>query len=445
MLRPTLWILLTSLTLTATPLKLVAIGDSLTEEYSFEIPFSAPVSDPGDANVRNWVELLMLFRSDQVTLGTYADTALDYRDLRNGGYARNFGIPSWTAERWIEILDQPPVDEVDAILDPDTYGEAYIRYRTKLALRTQLLTADAVLIMLGGNDLKGDYTEIYAGTAPQSFFDDLVARFAYIHDWIRSKHPGIPIILATTPDVGATPTISNSPTYSNPTLAAAARARIASFNADLASMVASRASTIARVDRLTDRLFDEVPFHFNGTVLTIEGDPENPSDHLFCRDDFHPSTAGQALILNEILAALNTATGSNIPLFSERTILQSFLVLNPDQPYLDWIAGFPLAADGVDEDPDGDRLPNLIELALGTPPHLHSSPLSGTWSPGNALTWSPDPTAARYLTLGAEESSTLNQWTPVPKARLTSNPDGTLSASPAVAPDSFLRLRATPR
>ena len=38
--------------------KIMVIGDSQSEEYRFEVPFSAPESNPIESNTRNWVELL---------------------------------------------------------------------------------------------------------------------------------------------------------------------------------------------------------------------------------------------------------------------------------------------------------------------------------------------------------------------------------------------------
>jgi hypothetical protein len=50
-------------TASAAPLRILAIGDSLTEEYHFELTFSAPQSDPANANVMNWPELIGKFRA----------------------------------------------------------------------------------------------------------------------------------------------------------------------------------------------------------------------------------------------------------------------------------------------------------------------------------------------------------------------------------------------
>ena len=77
----------------ALPKKVLVVGDSMSEEYRFEIPFSAPASDPTDSNTKNWVELLAEFRSDEITFGAYENNAFSYPDLRNAGYEFNWGVP----------------------------------------------------------------------------------------------------------------------------------------------------------------------------------------------------------------------------------------------------------------------------------------------------------------------------------------------------------------
>ena len=76
-------------------LKVMTIGDSLTEEYYFEFIFSAPSSTPflGFANTKNWVEILAEERSSDLDFGNYEEELLSYSDYRNGGYQYNFGVP----------------------------------------------------------------------------------------------------------------------------------------------------------------------------------------------------------------------------------------------------------------------------------------------------------------------------------------------------------------
>ncbi len=44
--------------LRAAPVRVLVIGDSMSEEYAHELPFSAPDSNPDNPNTVNWVEIL---------------------------------------------------------------------------------------------------------------------------------------------------------------------------------------------------------------------------------------------------------------------------------------------------------------------------------------------------------------------------------------------------
>ncbi|MEP4078836.1 SGNH/GDSL hydrolase family protein [Haloferula sp.] len=440
--------LLFSLPLSAAPLQILAIGDSLTEEYAFEIPFTAPVSDSTNANIRNWPELLRIFRASEADLGLpYEGTVLSYPDLRDGGHPLNFGIPGFTITDWRTIINTSSY--------PNPFDSDFFLllsyYETRLSLIEQIPNADVVVIFLGGNDLKENYFNIFAGTESGNYYSNLVEELRDIHDFVFTQDSTIPIVVCTIPDVGATPQLYNS--YTDPIMAASARAKIAALNQDIIDMVAEENakaghnvdSAVARIDHLTDRTFDQSPFQLNGSYFTLEGDPENPPDRVFARDNFHPSTVAQALITNEIMEAINEAAGTSLTPFTDREILANLLGLDPDQPFLDWIDGYTVADTSMTGDSDHDRLPNIVEMALGTPPDQPSSPISGNWLPTTGLTWTPDPLAADYVDLFAEESTDLDSWDPVPQSRLLED-NGTMTASPPVGPTShFGRLNALPR
>ena len=124
--------------LRAAPFRLLAIGDSLSEEYRFELPFSAPDSAVDIANTKNWVELLHAYRPLNFTMGNYEPSLLNYLDYRNAGYEYNYGVPGFKAQRWDQLLSTP---------------FNFLDINTKRELTGDLSTVDAVLIFLGGNDL----------------------------------------------------------------------------------------------------------------------------------------------------------------------------------------------------------------------------------------------------------------------------------------------------
>ncbi len=87
----------------AQPMRILSIGDSLTEEYRFETPFSGPKTEGSDipaidANTHNWPEIISEYRSQYLSFGSYAPNLLDYRDFRDAGYKYNYGIPGFTAD-----------------------------------------------------------------------------------------------------------------------------------------------------------------------------------------------------------------------------------------------------------------------------------------------------------------------------------------------------------
>jgi len=265
----------------------------------------------------------------------------------------------------------------------------------------------------------------------------VVSNVAWIHDYVRKRESNLPIVIATVPDVGATAEVAGK--YTDPAKRAVARQRIADMNASLIAMAAARGATVARIDSLTDRIFDQVPLHLNGTEFVFAPHPENPPLHVFCKDGFHPATMAQALVADQLIDALNRATGSHIPRLANREILGSVLGLNPDQPYLDW-AG---TAGGMYENPDGDGLPNLVEFALASPPLVANSPF--VFEADGLMGFTPSTSAMKFAAITVEESLSLAVWQPVPSLRIEAAADGTWWIYPSGAERTFYRLAVTPR
>lgn len=398
----------------AAPFRLLVIGDSLSEEYRFEIPFSAPDSNPGVANMKNWVELLNTRRSANFTMGGYEPSLGNYTDYRDAGYEYNFGVPGFKAERWNKLLYNPDYNPLDLL--------------TRYELDGDLDAVDAVLIFIGGNDLSLVNSD--------AKHDEIRVFIAHIHDYVRANAPAnFPIIIATVPDIGATP----SEKISDPVTAAAARQRVATLNTNIVALGSRPNTYIARIDTLTDRIQDEVPFEINGTIFSYPPDPQNGSLRLFCKDGFHPATVSQAFIANEILKAINQFASAPIPLFTNREILDDILGQNPNQPYIDWAGN----AGGELENPDGDGLPNLIEFLLAKDPQ--SAGAGFVFSSDGAATFTPSPTALRYADLSVLQSATLaNDWFPVPVANIQPLPGGALKILPT-GPKLFYKFLATPK
>lgn len=410
--------MLCGMPLAAEPMRLLAIGDSLSEEYRFETPFSAPDSSPFVANARNWVELFSAHRGESVTMGGYEPSLGNYADFRNAGYEYNYGVPGFKAERWDELLYR--TYSIIDLLDPENALSASTRYE----LRGDLANVNAVLVFVGGNDLSlGD---------DDAQHDVIRQHIGRIHDYVRDNAPAnLPIIVATVPDIGSTP----AEKLADPAAALLARQRVATLNANIIADLGARAHTyIARIDNVTDRIFDQVPLQLNGTAFIQEPDPENPPLHTFCKDGFHPSTVSQALIANEILAAINQFAATPVPLFTNREILADMLGQNPDQPLLDYLAG---AAD------DGDDLPAVLEFLLDADPRAPSAPFD--YAPDGTASYRPSTAALQYADLRVLQSETLtDDWAAVPASNIQILPDGTVKIIPSAA-KLFYKFEAIPK
>lgn len=417
--------------LLGTPLKVLAIGDSLTEEYAFELPFSAPDSDPLDANMENWPEILSARRAATFTQGSYSSSLFSYPDLRNGGYRYNYGVPGFKTADWIAVFQSTFSDIFSG--DPVTA----LRYPTRQALLGHLDDVGVAVVFIGGNDLRSAYGGIFNDPQAPPALAQTVSNIAYIHDYLRNRAAALPIVIATVPDVGATADIAGK--YTDPAKREQARARIAAMNVSIIAMAATRGATVARIDRVADRIFDQVPMDLNGTEFIYAPSPENSPRPVFCKDGFHPATMVQAFIANELLVALNLATGSAIPLLENREILGPILGLDPDQPYLDW-AG---AAGGFLENPDGDGLPNLAEFVLATSPSVASAPF--VFESGGLMHFATSAAAQEFAAITVEESPTLTTWQPVPADRVAITPDGVWQISPPAAARAFYRLAVRPK
>jgi len=398
-----------------TALKIFALGDSLTEEYTDE----ATLAGIG-GNIHNWPELIRSYRSTEANLGTYK--ASSYLDWRTKGASANFAFPGFTTSDWLGIVN--------------TTARSGYDYKTRKAMLTELATSNVAVILLGANDLSDVYGSVFNNTEAPDALSSIVTRLAALHDFLRAQRPTIPIVICTVADIGATP--SKAASYLDPAKRITTRAKVAGLNQSIISMAQGRGATVARIDHLTDRAYDEIPFNLNGTNFILEGASNNPAGHVFSQDNFHPATVGQMLITNEILSACMTATSHALTLFQNREIL-TLLGFNPDAPYNTWKAGYPgLGAPTIDD--DGDGIPNLVEYVLGTSPKLRNSPWQFT-SANGTLRFSTSSPALNYAGLTVMESTNLTTWSAVPSNRITVS-GNTWTVAPSGSGKGFYRLKA---
>ena len=345
-------------------LKVMAIGDSMTEEYYYEFPFSAPnkaplAALPGDANTKNWVEILHQRRSSELDFGSYESSwPFGFSDWRQAGHEYNFGIPGYDTNKWMDILD-PELNPFDSDFEP-------LNLPTRQAMRSLYADMDVVVIMIGGNNVNFQYGDLYdaqAGdTVATAFISNVIDNLGELFDEIRNYNATAPIVLANIPDLGATPDIIDD--HPDAAKRANASAIVADLNQAVATLATARGATLASITNLTDAILAPDPLYIGALEMIKDKDPEedNRPLYLFCWKGLHPSTNGQAIIANTLLAAINTATSSNIPLLTDREIITELLGLNPDQPFIDWANTKGLTNLSMTADRDGDGIPSLGEI-----------------------------------------------------------------------------------
>ncbi len=307
--------------LPAAPQNVLVLGDSLSEEYAFELPFSAPDSDPFRANLRNWIELLAATRPAEISFGSYDGNLAAYPDYRDGGHAYNWAVPGFKTTDLVEFINPPllPRDELELL-------DALSCPKLKSQLKDDIAW---VVIFCSGNDLSSLYSELASDTATPAQLAAIRDNLAATIDFVRAQNAALKIVLVNAPDIGATPAVQAR--GATPEARAVATAGIASLNTLLAALAADRGIALADSFTLTRRIAEAAPLRLNGTAFLPTAHPENDPHHLFAKDGFHASTALQALIANEILGALNTRYAAGFTLLSGREILRS-VGLEPDQP-----------------------------------------------------------------------------------------------------------------
>jgi lysophospholipase L1-like esterase len=288
----------------AKPFCLLTIGDSLSAEYAYQTRYSAPDSEPGKANAKNWAEILTEHRSDLFSMGNFNEF---YDDLRYAGYELNFSVPGSKARDWDKVLNGPFSED-----DPSD-PLFYLKKQTQTELSKNLPKADAILIFLGANDLNLIHTDKQNEMIRQNIIN--------IHTYIRAKVPtNTPIIIATVPDTGMTPRKK----ISDPTKATTARRRVATLNSDIITLNQLPYTYIARIDTVIQRAL-ESPLLLCGKALQYLPDRQNSALHIFCKDGFHANTVSQAMIANEILKVINSFAPNPIPPFSDQEVFCKIL------------------------------------------------------------------------------------------------------------------------
>ncbi|MDB2429768.1 SGNH/GDSL hydrolase family protein [Akkermansiaceae bacterium] len=406
----------------ALPKKVLVVGDSMSEEYRFEIPFSAPASDPTDSNTKNWVELLAEFRSDEITFGAYENNAFSYPDLRNAGYEFNWGVPGAETTLWSAVMRA-------SIFEDQQY------LSSQITLLSQVDDVDAIVIFLGGNDIQNNYRELSRNTPPANFPNNIIDQLDDLIDAIRDENSSVPIVIGDFPDVGGTE--KRRLDFPDRAIRAIATNYIDQANLALRNYASSRGATVFKVSELTTDLAFENPYRIGNVEFFPTADPENRSRFLFCRDGFHPSTPAQVRLANMIVGALNTGAGWSLTPFSNEETLTDILDIPPgtDDAYLAWVAPFNLPNNSLLKDHDGDGLTQLAEFLLDHNPAFPDAPQI---NPDGSLIYQTNPSRATFGTVSPSVSRDLTNWSPLSIDEFQVLPDGRKKVT---STRPFLRLK----
>lgn len=423
----------------------LVIGDSLSREYQFEF------AEFPDA--RNWVELLAVHRSDDFyfgqlessDLGLLADacdlfsldnplcTALD-PDGKLDRYRYNWAIPTYSAEAYAD----------------DLTGGSFFQRRFQDLVNDDFDNVDAVVVFIGGNDIDRVYSSVYNGNtgATNAIISSIGSDLEDIIDFVLDDTPGMRMILVNVPHVGATPEVkADHPT--DPTKTGRVTAALQTLDANLRALAARKNIGYADILSLTIDFIPAAPYCIGGFPFINQGTDTGAAESLWLggelSQNFHPNTAGQALLANAIIAGFNAKYALGVTPFSEAEIVEDIVGLQT--PLTAWAAGFGLPPDQRQpgDDPDMDGLINLIEFALDLNPSRPSQLPSPTCDADTLeFEYRLRPQACDYVAAIPESSSDLVHWQAVPAANLTELPDHrhrvTLQKSSA---PTFLRLRIT--
>lgn len=395
----------------------MVIGDSQSEEYRFEVPFSAPESNPFEANTQNWVELLAEHRAAAFDFGEYRRNLFEWGDVRNAGYQYNWSVPGAFVSTHLEILKATVFE-----------NQQYLT--SKIELLDQIDEMDAIVMFLGGNDIRSVYGRLHRDDPPAGWPQSLIDETRELIEIIRSEAPEVPLIVGDFPDVGGTEkTKTDHPGMEGRVIASQ---YVAQANQLLKQLLDSKGIPSFEPSSLTADLLEDDPVRIGEVEFLPFGHPENRPRYLLCKDGFHPSTSAQARIANLIVGALEQAIGETLSPLADQEILSDILGIDPtvDDDYLAWIGGFSVSNESLLADEDGDGLQNLGEFALNNHPLISDAPQP---TQQGSFDFQADPGRTGYVQTQAAGSNDLQEWSVIS------------APPPFTLPTNFLRLEFTLR
>jgi lysophospholipase L1-like esterase len=294
-------------TLQAAPVKLGAMGDSLTDEYW----------DSGVATyATNWPGLVVLYRG--VNMGPTAVQAgtNTWGSPRNAGYKYNWALSGADSSTLLSEGQHTGLQ-----------GQA-----ASDGVLTAVLAIGSNDFIPTGSAYGNIYLNSWSSAQIQTYVNQTLANIETALVTVRSA--GISVVLATLLDPGATPAVATS-IFSNATDRDRVDAAIQSVNAGLKNLAQKYQVPLMDWHGLEKAILGpntnlHSTLKLGNVNLNLRasdpGPPNSAPTNAFVSDGFHPNTAMQGIFANVVLQALDNGYGAGLALFSEREILSYALI-----------------------------------------------------------------------------------------------------------------------
>ena len=271
-----------------------AMGDSLVDEYQFEI----------NRYARNAFEQLAQYRG--FNMGAFSKSSRG--EPRNAGYEYNWAEGGATSD---DVLTG------SIYFDPTTTPQ-------DVGLASQIAAGKVKLAYfgIGSNDFKYDAVKIYngqlAGADLDAFVDHIADNFRIALDWVRAAGD-VKLVVGTIPNITRTPLAEA--VFTDLDRRQVIADALAAANAKMIDVAMARHVPVIDLHGLIEDVFRDGTFTIGG--VTIDGttygiDPHNG----FCHDLIHPHTIPQGIAANLFIDAINQVYDAGVQPFSELELLE---------------------------------------------------------------------------------------------------------------------------
>ena len=324
--------------LSAAPIRIGSIGDSITDEYQFYAPYRPAA--------QNWVEILSGLRGpqsgNQVSFGAFSTTTAR-GETRNNGFAQDWAHSGATAVGTdVAGAGTTFVNQYDGGY-PAATDIGLLNQTTSNGHPNGLSNIDVATILIGGNDYEATVTSAlekiaFTTTLPTGdtiakfITDELTTAFTQMVTDIKNgasdaltaitnQDANFPVVLITPPNLAYTPLVQNAVSI----LPQAVKDIVLNDLTKVATGIDDALYYLVYLESSDPNLkFLDVDTEVldpilgsptdlknpviggkNGTVIDATGAGPSYTD-LFVGDGFHPGTVGQALLAKAIVGKIDS-------------------------------------------------------------------------------------------------------------------------------------------